>query len=273
MEELSKAVERFKRSHGAESWREAPAASRSVPPPIVYSRTRTVECEEEVLRRNRVLAAFERGSFVDSYQLLRTQVLHRLRENNWSVLGVTSPRTHEGKTLTAVNLAITLAMEKTQTVMLIDAELQQPQVHALLGLGASTGLVDYVLEDMPLEDVLVYPSLGRLVVLPGGRPIHRSADVLTSPRMAALLAEVKYRYPARIIVVDLPPLLTRADVLAIAPSLDALLLVVEEGATTRPDVEEALALVRGAVPVLGTVLNQAARYQRDVKAMRDLTAM
>jgi len=274
MEELSQAIERYKQSmHGAGSRSENHAGSRQVPPPIVYTRTRMVECREDVLRRNRVLAAFDRGSFVDGYQLLRTQVLHRLRENHWNVLGVTSPRVQEGKTLTALNLAIALAMETTQTVMLIDADLKRPQVHALLGLDVCRGLADYVLEDVPLEDVLVHPGLGRLVVLPGGRPIQRSSEILTSPRMSALIAEVKHRYPARTIVVDLPPLLTGSDVLAFAPSLDALLVVAGEGVTTRRDVEEALALVRGAAPVLGTVLNQSGRSQGNLKAMRELAAI
>lgn len=273
MEKLSQAVERYKQSaQGAGARAETPAGSRQIPPPFVYTRTRTVECREDVLRHNRVLSAFDRGSFTDGYQLLRTQVLHRLRENSWNVLGVTSPRAQEGKTLTALNLAIALAMETTQTAMLIDADLKQPKIHELLGLDPCLGLADYALEDVLLEDVLVHPGLGRLVVLPGGRPIQRSSEVLTSPRMSALIAEVKHRYPARIIVVDLPPLLTCSDVLAFAPALDALLLVAGEGMTTRRDVEEALALVRGAAPVLGTVLNQSGRSLRNLKTMREIAA-
>jgi Mrp family chromosome partitioning ATPase len=84
---------------------------------------------------------------------------------------------------------------------------------------------------------------------------------------------VKHRYPARIIVLDLPPLLTSADVLAFAPSLDALLLVAREGVTTRRDVEDALALVREATPVLGTVLNQSGKSQGNLKAMRNLATV
>ena len=72
-------------------------------------------------------------------------------------------------------------------VMLIDADLKRPTVHTLLGLEDCRGLADYALEDCPLEDILVHPGLGRLVVLPGGRPIQRSAEVLTSPRMSALI--------------------------------------------------------------------------------------
>lgn len=274
MKELSQAIDRYKQStNGTGPRNESHMGSRQTPPPIVYTKTRTVECQEEVLRRNRVLTAFEQGAFADGYKLLRTQVLHRLRENHWNVLGVTSPRTQEGKTLTALNLAIALAMETTQTVMLIDADLKQPQLHLLLGLGACRGLADYVLEDVPLEELLIHPGLGRLVMLPGGRPIQRSSEVLTSPRMSALITEVKHRFPARIIVVDLPPLLTSADVLAFAPSLDALLLVAGEGMTTRRDIEDALALVRGATPVLGTVLNQSGRSRGNLKAMREMAAM
>ncbi|MDN5941021.1 MAG: CpsD/CapB family tyrosine-protein kinase [Nitrospira sp.] len=270
MEELSQAIDRYKQSmNGTGTRSDNYAGSRQVPPPIVYARTKMVECHDAILRRNRVLAAFERGAFADGYQLLRTQVLLRLRENHWNVLGVTSPRTQEGKTLTALNLSIALAMETTQTVMLIDADLKQPKIQTLLGLAPCLGLADYVLEHLPLEDVLVHPGLGRLVVLPGGRPIQRSSEVLTSPRMSALVGEVKHRYPARIIVIDLPPLLTCADVLAFAPSLDALLLVAGEGVTTRRDVEEALALVRGTTPVLGTVLNQSGKSQGNLKTMRE----
>jgi len=273
MEELSHAIEQYKQEarQGA-GGRDSYPSSRQIPPPIVYSKTRVVECREEVLRRHRVVAAFERGGFAEGYQLLRTQVLHRLRENHWNVLGVTSPRAREGKSLTALNLAITLAMETTQTVLLIDADLKQPTVHTLLGLGNCRGLADYVLEDCSLEDILIHPGLGRLVVLPGGRPIQRSAEALTSMRMSGLITEVKHRYPARVIVVDLPPLLASSDVLAFGPSLDALLLVAGESMTTRQDIKESLALVRGAVPVLGTVLNQSGKDERNVAAMRALAA-
>jgi protein-tyrosine kinase len=273
MEELSHAFERYKQtSHGGGAHGATYDGARHIPPPTVYTRTRVVECQEALLRRNRVVAAFDRGPFVEGYQLLRTQVLHRLRENRWNVLGVTSPRIQEGKTLTALNLAIMLAMETTQTVLLIDADLKQPSVHSLLGLGKCSGLTEYLLEEFPLEDLLVHPGIGRLVLLPGGRAIQRSAEALTSPRMSALIREAKHRYQARIVVVDLPPILTSADVLAFAPSVDAILLVAGEGVTTRHDVEESIALVRGAAPILGTVLNQSGNGPRSVHAMRSVAA-
>jgi hypothetical protein len=97
------------------------AGGQAVPPPIVYTKTRSLDIPLSTLRQRRVMAAYDKGPFVDAYKILRTQVIHRLRENNWNVLGITSPGHGEGKTLTAVNLAVSLAMETSQTVLLVDA--------------------------------------------------------------------------------------------------------------------------------------------------------
>ena len=261
MEQLQQALERFKQQAGGASPTKgaAVAALRTVPPPIVYSKTRVVECPEDLLRRQRIVAAFEQGPFVEGYKLLRTQVLHRLRENGWNALGVTSPNEGEGKTLTAVNLGISLAMETNQTVLLVDADLRNPSVHRLFGIDRAKGLADVLLDEEALEDTLIHPSIGRFVLLPGGRAVPRSAETLTSPRMTALVDELKHRYQSRILVFDLPPVLTSADVLAFGPFLDALLLVTSEGMTRRHHVEESIVRLKGAVPILGTILNQAER--------------
>lgn len=261
MEQLQQALERFKQqAGGAQPAKGAMSPTLSkVPPPIVYSRTRVVECSEDLLRRNRIVAGFEQGPFVEGYKLLRTQVLHRLRENGWNVLGVTSPNEREGKTLTAVNLAVSLAMETNQTVLLVDADLRKPGLHRLFGLDRVKGLADVLLDEEPVEETLVHPGIGRFVILPGGRAVPRSGEALTSPRMAALVEELKHRYQSRILVFDLPPVLTSADVLAFGPFLDALLLVTSEGMTSRHDVEDSLVRLKGAVPILGTVLNQTGR--------------
>jgi Mrp family chromosome partitioning ATPase len=178
-----------------------------------------------------------------------------MRENGWNLLGVTSPGEKEGKTVTAVNLAISLAMEEGQTVLLVDADLPNPGIHRVLGIGTDQGLAEYLLEDIPLRSLLVHPGLGRLVLLPGGRRLGRSSERLTSPKMVALTVELKHHYPARMVLFDLPPILHSADVLAFSPHLDALLLVVEAGRTQREEIEKALHLLRG-IPMIGTVLNK-----------------
>ena len=239
--------------------------------PIVYTRTRSLNISLSALRERRVMTAYEKGSFVDAFKILRTQVMHRLREHDWNVLGVTSPDQGEGKTLTAVNLAVSLAMETTQTVLLVDANLMRPAVHEVFGLDDDCpGLTDYLLDDEPLADLLLNPGIDRFVFLPGGGPVSNSAELLTSPKMVALVQEMRHRYRSRIVIFDLPPLLHTADVLGFSPYTDALLLVVEEGKTMAEDVQRALSLVTKSHPLLGTVLNKAGQLAATPKSMRKL---
>ncbi|MBX3347896.1 MAG: CpsD/CapB family tyrosine-protein kinase [Nitrospira sp.] len=248
------------------------AATQSVPPPITYTKTRSLSISHTVLREHRVMAAHKKGPFVDAYKILRTQVTQRLRENGWNVVGVTSPGYGEGKTLTAVNLAVSLAMETTQTVLLVDSDLQDPTVHQVFGLKDCLGLADYLLDDHPVEDLLLHPGIGRFVLLPGGRAISNSTEILTAPKMVALVEELKHRYPSRVVIFDLPPLLHTADVLAFSPYTDALLMVVEEGKTTGEELQRALSLVKNSRPVLGTVLNKAGRSSLTLADMKTMLA-
>jgi len=273
MDRFRTALQLYKDEHGpsrARSQTRKSSGGQAVPPPILYTRTRSLDIPLSVLRQKRVMAAYDKGPFVDAFKILRTQVMHRLRENDWNVLGVTSPGHGEGKTLTAVNLAASLAMETSQTVLLVDANLRSPSIHEVFGLDDCPGLADYLLDDLPVEDLLVHPGIGRFVLLPGGRAISNSAEILTSPKMLALVEEFKHRYPARIIIFDLPPLLHTADVIAFSPYTDALLLVVEEGKTTVEEMQRALSLVKNSRPVLGTVLNKAGQMTITPAGMRKL---
>ncbi|WP_447603215.1 CpsD/CapB family tyrosine-protein kinase [Nitrospira sp. Nam80] len=272
MEWFQAALERYKELTPSDPVVPRPArvtsARRAASTSFVYSRTRSIEIPEAVLQDRRILAGFDGGPFVDAFKILRTQVLHRMREKGWNVIGVTSPGNHEGKTLTAVNLATSLAMDVTQSVLLIDADLRDPHLHEMFGIGDCAGLADYLLDDTPIEDLLIHPGIGRFVLLPGGRSVSHSAEALTSPKMIALTEEFKHRYESRFIIYDLPPLLRTSDVLAFAPYIDALLLVVEEGRTKVEDLERALSLVKQSTPVLGTVLNKAGREAATLTGMR-----
>lgn len=222
---------------------------------IVYTRTRPVQVSPALLRRNRLVAAGDDGPSTDAYKMLRTQVMFRMREHGWKVLGVTSPRRQEGKTLTAINLGISIALDVNQTVLLVDADLRQPRVHQAFGLRDEPGLAAYLAGDTLFEDALVHPGIPRFLVLPGGHGIPHSVELLTSPRMLALVEELRQRYASRLVIVDLPPVLDVPDTLAFSPSLDALLVVVEAGRTQADDVQRSLRLLQGT-PVLGTVLNK-----------------
>ena len=182
------------------------------------SQTQTITVEDSILRENRIVMGLEPCAFTDAYNLLRTQILQRFKENNWNVLAVTSPGEGEGKTLTAINLAISIAREVDYTVLLVDANLRHPWMLEHFGLEHRKGLSDYLTDDVPISELLVRPSrVEHLVLLPGGRPLTNSAEMLNSPKMAQLVEDMKSRYHSRIIIFDLPPVLSSADALAFSP--------------------------------------------------------
>jgi Mrp family chromosome partitioning ATPase len=241
-----------------------------VPPPIVYTSTKTVELADQTMRAHHLIAGYEGGLFVDAYKMLRAQVVQQCRQNGWNVVGVTSPTAHAGKTLTSVNLSLALAMDLAHTVLLVDADLHRPGVHKAFDLEGCPGLTEYLFDDVPLEQLLIHPGIGRFVFLPAGRTIANSAEALVSPKMALLVEELKHRYPARFLLFDLPPLLSRADVLGFVPHIDTLLLVVEEGRTTSTEVEQAMGLLKDRVPILGGILNKSGRGTRTHRHAKDL---
>ena len=261
MERIKQALERARAERqGQPASTPAPETPAHAPAAeITYSQTRNIEVSKAALRKNRVITGFDPCDFTDAYKMLRTQVLQRLNENNWNVLAVTSPGNGEGKSLTALNLAASIAMEINHTVLLVDANLRHPSLHEHLSLPDDPGLNDYLTKDAPLSELLVHPKgIDHLTFLPAGAAMLNSAEMLNSPKMSHLVDELKNRYAGRIIVFDLPPVLSAADALAFAPYVDAALLVVEEGRTSRHEVENALDLL-SSTNVLGTVLNKASQ--------------
>jgi len=239
-----------------ESVQDRPAGRRlDVAGPIIYTRTRSVDVPLAELKERRVLTVLGDGASAAAYRTLSAHVLRQMNEKHWNVLGVTSPGRGEGKTLTAVNLAISLAMESQFTVLLVDGDLSHPGVHDLLGLGTAGGLSDYLLRDAPIEELLVHPGIRRLTILPAGPRLINPAELLGSAKMRALAAELKQRYPSRMIIYDLACLHRAADVLAVSSCLDAVLMVVEAGRTRVEEVENAARLLQG-VPLIGTLLNK-----------------
>jgi len=224
---------------------------------ISYDQTQSISLDDAVLRENRIITGLEHSDFTEAYNILRTQVLQRFKENKWNVLAVTSPGSGEGKTLTAINLAVSIAREVDYSVLLVDANLRHPWMLEHFGLSQQKGLSDYLTDNVPLSELLIQSSrIEHLVLLPAGRPLANSAEMLNSPRMAELVREMKSRYHSRIIIFDLPPVLTSADALAFSPYVDAALLVIEEGQTQKQDVERAVELL-GNTNIVGTVLNKA----------------
>lgn len=172
------------------------AGHNSVPPEeIRYTSTRTFEPDPKLLKRNRVLLGDTESSASAAFKVLRTQVLQRMSANEWTALAVSSPGQDEGKSLVAVNLAISIAREANQTVLLADLDLRRPGVHTYFGYEPEFGLSDHLLHDVPMSQIMFNPGVEGLVVLPGRERMPHSSEALSSRKMVKLVSELKSRYP------------------------------------------------------------------------------
>ncbi len=213
--------------------------------------------EPAALRKRRVLLGDEQGAAARAYRMLRAQLLQRARAERLRVLGVVSAVSGEGKTLTAINLALSLAAEPNQSVVLVDFDLRRPSIAATLGIAPVTGLESWLISDRPaMEALCQLEGVERLALAPAlGQVSHSSAD-LACKRAGQLLEELRISDPERLMLLDLPPALLSDNVLTIAPLVDRFILVVTERRTRREDVERVVELL-GRDRIVGTVLNHS----------------
>jgi Mrp family chromosome partitioning ATPase len=260
MERIKKAVEQARIARDAVAkvqpvWLETSSTPVSDPADIEYRQTKTISVPADVLDRSRVLSTLADDEVTAAYKMLRTQVLQHMTSNGWTTLAVTSPGRGDGKTLTAVNLAVSIARELNFTVLLTDLDLHRGGVHECFGYEPDVDLVQYLEHDVPLSSAMFNPGIQRLVILPSVGPVENSSELLTSPKMQRLVGELKSRYPSRFLLFDLPPLLATDDALAFLPAVDAVLLVVQDGETTEEELRRTSELLEN-IPVVGTVLNR-----------------
>jgi capsular exopolysaccharide synthesis family protein len=224
-------------------------------------RFQPVTLDKAALHDNFVLPQLQDAGALRAYKILRTRVLRRLEANQWRSFAITGVTAGEGKTLTAVNLAIALAQDVNTWVALVDLDLQRPRVAEYLGLRSGhgeKGLSDYLQGDATFENIVYAPSdIERLAVVPNFTPLLNASETLTSPRMAELLQALEAETPRRVLIFDMPPVLAADDVLAFAPQIDGLLLVVAEGTTDRNQLTRAKEVL-AEMNLLGVVLNRSA---------------
>jgi len=229
--------------------------------PPVYSRSKAVTLDAGHLLRNHVLTDSANPDQIESFKVLRAQILHRTREKGWRTIMITSPYPGEGKSFTTINLGITFAMEFNQTVLMVDGDLRRQKMHQYMGIHSDAGLVDHLIDNRPLEELILWPEIEKLTLISGSKCIRDSSEHLGSPKMKSMVEEMKVRYKDRYILFDVPPILTGADTIAFAPYVDCILMVVQAGRTGRQDIKKALELIP-AEKFIGFVLN---RYKYDNK--------
>jgi protein-tyrosine kinase len=263
-EAVRKNAERHARQSSTTDASRGQARLRRVPAaPVDTShaqRFQPVTLDKAALHDKFVLPQLQDAGALRAYKILRTRVLRRLEANQWHAFAITGVTAGEGKTLTAINLAIALAQDVSTWVALIDLDLQRPRVAEYLGLRnvrGEKGLSDYLQGNASFENIVYSPDIDRLVVIPNFAPMINSSETLTSPRMAELMQSLEAESPRRILIFDMPPVLAADDVLAFAPQIDGLLLVVAEGTTDRTQLRRAKEVL-SEMNLLGVVLNRSA---------------
>jgi len=216
-------------------------------------RSPRVEVNLDGAPKRRLVAFLDEHPVAEQFRKLRTQVHTHMRNTGDRVFMVCSPEAGDGRTLTVLNLAISMAREMDQTVLLVDADLRSPSVAQTLGLRPEKGLGDYLEGNAEIADLLLHTSIGKLSLLPGCGHRGNSAELLDSKHTRDFIAELKGRYADRCILLDTPAMSVAADPLILSQWVDRILLVVRDGWTKSTAVTEALAALP-AEKLLGTVL-------------------
>jgi len=199
----------------------------------------------------------EKTAVVEEYNKLRSTLIALTSgETRLNTIMVTSTVSEEGKSMTALNLAISLAKEHDHTVLLVDADLRRPSIHRYLDIQPEVGLVHCLRDNLPIENALIKTGVGKLVILPAGEAIKEPIDLLSSGRMKAIVKELKQRYPDRYVIFDTPPALPFADAVVLAGVVDTTLFVVREGKAKLDDIVETLEEFKRH-HLLGVVFNDA----------------
>ena len=157
-----------------------------------------------------------RTSAAEDFRVIKRPLLQaaaaRGARQHANLVIVTSALPGEGKTYCAINLAMSIAMDKDHRVLLVDADVARPSVLAALGIEPAAGLLDVLLDDdYRLSDLILRTNVPSLTVLPAGRSNRHATELLASQAMHALLDEIANRYPDRIVVFDSPPLLMTTE--------------------------------------------------------------
>lgn len=208
-----------------------------------------------------------RSQLADEFRVIKRPLLANVHGKSAApveranLIMITSAVPGEGKTFTAINLALSIAMELDSTVLLVDADVARPAILSRLGLPESPGLLDLlVTKNLDPADVLLKTNVEKLTLLPAGKPQSRATELLASESMNRLVDELATRYPDRILIFDAPPLLPSTESRVLATHMGQVVVVVEADRTQQNSLTQALTTIENC-PVVMTLLNKVRRSE------------
>jgi protein-tyrosine kinase len=234
----------------------SPAAdlARATAPPAskkkvqIESRKHHVD-RQHLIRAGLLAPAGHARSVIDEFRRVKRPLIdNAVRADrvapNQNVIMIASGLPGAGKTFCAVNLAVSISLERELNVLLVDADIPKPQISQEFGLSEAPGLIDLLHDDkLDVSSVLVRTDLNDIQLLPAGRQHPQATELLASERMSRLMKELSMRYPDRIILIDSPPLLVTSEAQALASQVGQIALVVEAGRTSRQALRQAVEIL------------------------------
>ena len=276
MEKIQQAVERAKNASGEQLrplTASRPATVKSEPSTMPQNLSQGVRAAQaglgqrfsdvtvslEELEKHRIVAHSAADPRSRAFDMLRTQVLQTMDKQDWQFLGITSPTADCGKSVTAVNLALSIARQPERSALLIDMDLQRPAIADYLGIRTKHGLQGILEGKTPLAAALLRANVigYELMVLPAESSTVHSSELIASRAMSSLLQDIRKDFKSRTVVFDMPPLLQGDEVLTLLPKIDCVLLVTAAGISTQQQIVECNKHLQ-STEVVRIVLNKAA---------------
>jgi protein-tyrosine kinase len=243
-----------------------PAAPLAAPQPVPAPQSPGARLELDLARlaaNGFVTPETPRSRIADEFRVLKRPLIANAsasgtaRIRNGNLVMVTSAMPGEGKSFSAINLAMSLAMELDRTVLLVDADVARPSLPRTLGIPHTAGLLDVLDDDsMDLGRVILRTNVEKLSFLSSGSLHARAAEMLASDAMTAVLGELGSRYPERMVVFDAPPLLATTEARVLATRMGQIVFIVDAEHTLQAEVKRALATIE-TCPIKLLVLNKA----------------
>jgi capsular exopolysaccharide synthesis family protein len=205
----------------------------------------------------RLIEVWKEDSIVaEQFRILRTYILKAVKKNESKIFLISSAIHNEGKTLTAANLAISIASGLDESVLLIDADLRKPKASSMLGIPKKTrGLTEYLINGGDYINCVTKTSIPKLSLIPPGSPPNNPSELINSNHMINFIKQLKNQSDNQIVIVDAPPLIPVSDSIILSSLADAVIIVIKSSETQREIVNEAIEKIGNKKKILGLVLN------------------
>lgn len=269
---VEQAIARLRNQASAAKTAGPDAASKSAAVPIIdhlAESTKRMTLDTNALRAGGYLPEEDQDrQSAEQYRRIKRPLIDKALSGKITVgeprvIMITSALPGDGKTFTSINLAMSMALERDITVLMVDCDVAKRHVSEIVGMKQDAGLLDALVdESVDIESLVAPTNLRGLSILPAGTRVESTAELLSSNRMRQVIAGLCSRVPRRILLLDSPPLLITNEGQALVKIAGQIVLVVRAGHTPRQAVQDAIALF-DTQQAGGLILNQVQMSQTE----------